>query len=146
MNLMELVIAGIMFVVLGFTLSIGQQIQNTNAQTLCTSTLGYSWGNYYNSTNTTLGGTGTNPLDRTTIGCCSTVLNATTTATVTNYTCKVWVTNNYALNASYDAMSAQDTLASWLPIIALAMAAGFVIAILITYLLGAVVRKSNATI
>lgn len=88
MNLMELVIAGIMFVVLGFTLSIGQTIL--------------------------------------------TQLNSTQTA------------NSYASNTSGYAMSGVNTLAYWLPIIALAMAAGFVIAILITYLLGAVVGKQTA--
>ena len=88
MNLMELVIAGIMFVVLGFTLSIGQTILSQ--------------------------------------------LNSTQTS------------GSYASNTSQYAMSGVNTLAYWLPIIALAMAAGFVIAILITYLLGAVVGKQTA--
>ena len=90
MNLMELVIAGIMFVVLGFTLSIGQTIlgQLSNTQTA----------------------------------------------------------NTYANNATVYAEKGVDALASWLPIIALAMAAGFVIAILITYLLGSVVGRQSAAI
>jgi hypothetical protein len=90
MNLMELVIAGIMFVVLGFTLSIGQTIL--------------------------------------------TQLSTTQTA------------NSYAANTTAYAQSGVNTLSYWLPIIALAMAAGFVIAILITYLLGSVVGKQSASV
>lgn len=89
MNLMELVIAGIMFVVLGFSLSIGQTIL--------------------------------------------TQLQSTQTS------------NSYAYNTTTYAQQGVNTLSYWLPIIALAMAAGFVIAILITYLLGSVVGKQSAS-
>ena len=90
MNLMNLVIAGIMFVVLGFSLSIGQNIL--------------------------------------------TQLQATQTA------------NSYAYNSTTYAQQGVNTLSYWMPIIALAMAAGFVISILIAYLLGAVVGKSKSSI
>ena len=143
MNLMELVIAGIMLVVLGFVLTIGQNITSQSAKSQCSGTWVDNW---FNTTNTTA--TSPNPLDNSFSGCC------VTTNTSYNYpqagllpgVCAVWKTDSYALNSSYYAMSANNTLAYWVPIIALAMAAGFVIAILITYLLGAVVGKHQATI
>lgn len=139
MNLMELVIAGIMLVVLGFVLTIGQNIIGENAKTQCTGTWYTSDGNVSarNPTPTVY------PLDKSWTGCCTTV--NTTVEAGTGY-CQVWKTDSYAINSSYYAMSANNTLAYWVPIIALAMAAGFVIAILITYLLGAVVGKHQATI
>ena len=90
MDLMNLVIAGIMFVVLGFVLSIGQTIL--------------------------------------------TQLNSTQTV------------NSYASNTSGYAMVSVNTLAYWLPIIALAVAAGFVISILIIYLLGSVTGRTSASV
>lgn len=90
MNLMGLVIAGIMFVVLGFSLSIGQTIL--------------------------------------------TQLSATQTA------------NSFAANTTGYAQSGVNTLSYWLPIIALAVAAGFVISILITYLLGSVSGRSSGSV
>lgn len=90
MNLMSLVIAGIMFVVLGFSLSIGQTIL--------------------------------------------TQLGTTQTA------------NSYAANATTYAQQGVNTLSYWLPIIALAVAAGFVISILIVYLLGSVTGRSESTV
>ena len=81
-NLMTVVVAGILFVVLGFSLSIGQTILGD--------------------------------------------LNSQQTA------------NSYADNTSTDAQEAVDTLSEWMPTMALAIAAAFVIGILITYLLGAV--------
>ena len=140
MNLMELVIASIMFVVLGFTLSIGQSIQGSQAQTSCTNA-GYNWGAYQKANWSTGNGTVGNPYDKTFTGCCY-LGNGTYNSSV----CQTWLTTRYDINASYYGMSSNDVLASWLPIIALAMAAGFVIAILITYLLGAVIHKQSASI
>jgi hypothetical protein len=87
MNLMGLVVTAVMFVVLGFTLSIGQTMLQQVNTTAAASGGGVS---------------------------------------------------NYAVNSTQYAMSGVNTLAYWLPTIALAIAAGFVISILIVYLLGSI--------
>lgn len=138
MNLMELVIAGIMFVVLGFVLTVGQNITTQNVQSICANIAGGKWNTYVTANTSGEAALSLNPYDKTTTGCCSN--NTAYNSSV----CYGWVTSNYAINSSYYAMSANNTLAYWLPIISLAMAAGFVIAILITYLLGSVVGKHQA--
>jgi hypothetical protein len=139
MNMIELVVVGILFVVLGFSLTIGQNILTQNAQNLCTD----SWVlNRNNATNATVT---YNPLDGSTSGCCQT-MNRTYQQGVDNGgVCVTWRTSSYALNSTYYGMTANNTLAFWLPIIAIAVAAGFVISILLRYLLGSV-RSSHGGI
>jgi hypothetical protein len=143
MNLMELVVAGIMFVVLGFALTIGQSLLSSNEQSICTAAGGVNfvlgsqtWGNATNSNSLGF----INPITSNYDGCCSSV-NASNASH-----CKTWLTNSYAINSTNYGSTGVYTLAYWLPIIALAMAAGFVIAILITYLLGSVTGRHSASI
>ena len=139
MNLMELVVAGIGLVVLGFALSIGQSIVASNEQAVC-GQIGYTWGDYQKANWSTGNGTRGNPIMGDTFSGCCALRNGTYNTSV----CQMWVTDSYALNSSSYAMQSNNTLAYWIPIIALAMAAGFVISILIAYLLGAVGgRKSD---
>lgn len=141
-TLMGLVVAGIMFVVLGFTLSIGQQITASNTETICTTGGGGAvWMAFQKANWSTGNGTIGNPYDLSFTGCCD-LRNGTYNLSV----CQRWKTDSYALNSSYYAMSSNNTLAYWLPIIALATAAGFVISILIVYLLGSVKGTTKSSI
>lgn len=88
MNLMELVVIGVVFVVLGFALSIGQTMLSN--------------------------------------------LQSTQTA------------NSYAYNTTGYAQSSVNTIAYWLPILALAIIAGIIISVLIGYMLGAVGRPATS--
>lgn len=143
-SLMELVVAGILLVVLGFALTIGQDITAQNAQQTCTSVLGRTWVTNLSDTTNSSALMRVNPLDNSYSGCCTT-LNTSFMPSHNGY-CLTWTTNSYALNSSYYGMQANNTLSYWIPIIALAIAAGFVIAILITYLLGSVTGKTSASI
>ena len=85
MNIMELVVVGVMFVVLGFALSIGQTMLST-----------------LQATQSSAGG------------------------------------GSYAYNTTGYAMSSINTISYWMPILALAIIAGIIIAVILGYMLGAV--------
>ena len=135
MDLMNLVIAGVLFVVLGFSLTIGQNILDQNTRNIC-QTVGGSWTDNVSGT----AGRPTNPYTGGFSGCC--LAKNTTHPTV----CDNFTTTSYALNTSYYSATSVNTLAYWLPIIALAVAAGFVISILIIYLLGSVTGRTSASV
>lgn len=134
----ELLLAGIAFVVIGFALAIGQTMLATNAQTSCTQTGGI-WGDFQRSNGTVGNGTNTFPLDNSWRGCCA-VVNGTNASL-----CNWWQTNNYAMNSTYYAQSANNTLAYWLPTLALALIAGIIIAVLLFYLLGSVTGRHGVS-
>ena len=130
-KMMELVVAGVAFVVIGFSLSIGQTMLAGNTQIICTNG-GDSWGNFYRSNGTAGNGTNVNPLDNTWTGCCD-IVNGTNASL-----CNWWQTGSYALNTTYYSSQANNTLAYWLPILALALIAGIIISVILAYMLGAV--------
>ena len=139
MELKQLVVVAVLFVITGFALAIGQIMLSSNASSTC-STNGFTpfdlgsrtWGN-----RTEL--SGINPVTNGYSGCCA-LVNATNASH-----CRVWDTG-YTTNSSYNTQNGVNTLAYWLPTIALAIAAGFVISILVLYLLGSVgsVRGSSS--
>jgi len=128
---MELVLVGTMFVVLGFSMSIGQTMLSSNAQTICTNG-GDSWASFQRSNGTAGNGTDVFPLDSSWTGCCD-IVNGTNASL-----CNWWQTGSYALNTTYYAQRANSTLAYWMPILALAVIAGIIISVILAYMLGAV--------
>jgi len=77
-----------------------------------------------------------NPIDDSWSGCCTTLNTSYPQAAATGGYCQVWYTSSIALNATYKGIEANETLGSWLPIIAIVVAAVVVIGLLVVYLGG----------
>jgi hypothetical protein len=77
-----------------------------------------------------------NPLDGSWSGSCTTVNTSYQLSGDNTGYCRVWYTESVALNTSLRGTIAMQTLGTWLPIIAIVVAAVIVISLLVTYLGG----------
>jgi hypothetical protein len=139
MELKNLVYVAVLFVIAGFVLAIGQMILVSNTQSTCNSQALGTWGDFVGANTTGERARSVNPIDGSFSGCC------TNNTAYNRSVCYGWQTASYAINSSYFGLTANNTLAYWLPTTALAVAAGFVISMLILYLLGSLGSRSGSS-
>ena len=123
MDIQQLLPLGIIIVVLGFVLTIGQSILADRGDNSCTG----SW--ITNTTRPTGANTVINPVTGAWYGCCTTI------GTGGGNNCSAWTTNSYALNATSSAVDSLNETTGWLPTIVTVVVAAIIIGILITALL-----------
>jgi hypothetical protein len=132
-SLHELGAAALVIVVASVMVGIGAVLMTSQGQSMCSAD-GYTWfkgvGNQTNASALMA----VNPLDSSWSGCCE-ASNTSYPTTQGGY-CRVWHTSSQPLNITYQGTTAMNTLGTWLPIIAVVVAAVIVIGLLIQYLGG----------
>jgi len=136
MNLQELGSAALVLVVAAIVISVGATLNTSLASTSnCVGTWFTGSGNTSNASLVT-NPMRINPLDNTWSGCCTTLNTSYPLGGDNTGYCRVWYTQSVALNTTYHGINSMNTLGTWLPIIAIVVAAVIVISLLVTYLGG----------